>query len=575
MVELVSGYTHLERRGDRWWGLSPFKSEKTPSFTVRPTDGFYYCFATQRGGDLFKFVTEMEGLSFPEAVEWLAERAGVQLEESGEPTQEDRERQALLELYERVTGTFTYLLTTDARGSDALAYVRDRGVTDATITRFDLGYAPVEPEWLYRLLRSKSYSDDFLARSGLFARRAPRFALFHNRLMFPIRDERRRVVALGGRALSPDDRAKYINSPETSIYAKKRVLYGVPQALDSMRRDRAVHLVEGYMDVLALSQAGVANVVAPLGTAFTAEQAKLLNRWVGRVVFVFDSDDAGVEAAFRGAVTAEQAGLEALAAPLDGDKDPADVALSGGSESVRALVASPIPILDYLIASAMSHYRTVDALQRSELVLRKIFPYIKVVRSEVRREMALDQLGDSVGVTPRAIRTDFERWQRGERSQSQAPIVVDTRTQYSIRREVGLMLATAHDSGLFAYLRRFVGPHELEDPEARRLYLAMEDAYRHGEPLPQGLIDRLHGEKGSEATLSRLASDEFLEFGERDVDRAVRTMQIERLHRRQLALESDIRTLEPGRDDLLLDLLNEKGAVDRELNELKREHTND
>ncbi len=305
MVDLVNRYTRLEQRGDRWWGLSPFKSEKTPSFSVRPEEGLYYCFATQKGGDIFRFLGEMEGLSFPEAVEYLAERAGIPMESNPEADREQRERRTLYELYERVTHTFRYLLEEDPRGANAREYAETRGLDPATRERFELGYAVDDGRWLYRFLRKKSYSNEFLERCGLFSRRYPGMSLFRNRLIFPIRDERNRVVAFGGRALSENDRAKYINSPETPIYNKKRTLFGIHLAAERVRAERTVHVAEGYIDVIALHQAGVENSVAPLGTAFTREQARLLKRWSEQVILVFDSDEAGVEATFRAAVTAE------------------------------------------------------------------------------------------------------------------------------------------------------------------------------------------------------------------------------------------------------------------------------
>ncbi|MFW5827591.1 MAG: DNA primase, partial [Alkalispirochaeta sp.] len=251
MVELVNSYTSLERRGNRWWGLSPFKPEKTASFSVKPEDGFYYCFATNQGGDIFRFISEMEGLSFPEAVEYLAERAGITVESGGGPSAEDQERKALLELYDRVSGSFHYLLTSDPRGASALKYARERGISDEAIEAFRLGYAPDDGRWLFQFLRKRSYSAEFLNRSGLFSSKGNGYTLFRNRLMFPIGDERERIVAFGGRALSEQERAKYINSPETVIYGKKRTLYGLANALGELRKTRRAYVGEGYLDVIA------------------------------------------------------------------------------------------------------------------------------------------------------------------------------------------------------------------------------------------------------------------------------------------------------------------------------------
>ena len=398
MVELVNQYTRLEQRGDRWWGLSPFKQEKTPSFTVKPEEGLYYCFATQKGGDLFSLIGEMEGLSFPEAVEFLAERAGLAVETTPADEEGDRERRSLFELYERVTKTFIYLLEKDARGSNALEYAQKRGLDGDVRTRFELGYAVDNGRWLYHFLQQKSYSAGFLNRCGLFSHRSPEFSLFRNRLIFPIRDERRRVVAFGGRALSPEDRAKYINSPETPIYNKKRTLYGLHLALEAMRHTKQVYIAEGYTDVIALQSAGIENAVAPLGTAFTEEQARLLKRWIEEVILVFDADQAGIDATFRAAGVAERAGLGCRAIAVSSGKDPAELYANQGRDGVTALIERSVPVFEYLLDSVVSGVNPRDSRSR-ELLLRKLFPYISIVSSEVRRETLIEQIGETLHVS--------------------------------------------------------------------------------------------------------------------------------------------------------------------------------
>jgi DNA primase len=567
MVEIVNGYTHLEQRGDRWWGLSPFKNEKTPSFTVKPDEGFYYCFATQKGGDIFRFVGEMEGLSFPETVSLLAERAGIAIESTPADEHADRERRSLYELYERVTKTFRYLLEEDPRGEVARNYEAERNIDTATGATFELGYSPDDGRWLYRFLRSKSYSDEFLANCGLFSKRSPQYSLFRNRLMFPIRDERERVVAFGGRALSSEERAKYINSPETPIYFKKRTLYGLSVALDEMRRTRSVYIAEGYMDVIALHQGGVTNVVAPLGTAFTDEQAKLLSRWIDTVTFVFDADTAGVDATFRGALVAEKAGLAGSAVALGGDKDPSDLFAKGGREAIQALVEDRRPVFEYLLDAAVAITPPKDERNR-ELLLRKLFPYINIVSSEVRREGLLSQLSDTVFVSPTAVQRDFERWRTGEQPRR---VEDQTTTHETIKtsRDLKLMLATAHDGELFAYLRQRVSAEDVEDEIARGLYYRMEDAYRHGERLPRGLVDRLEEEKLRNFVLERITSEEFRGWTREDIDRAIRFTRIRSLEEQQRGVERQLRRVDGNDIQEIRRIQERKMAIDQELAKLK------
>jgi DNA primase len=566
IVDVVGRYTRLQQRGDRWWGLSPFKAEKTPSFTVKPDEGFYYCFATQKGGDVFRFIQEMEGLSFPDAVAYLAELAGIPLERTEEDDNSGRERTALMDLYSRVTGTFQYFLNEDPQGEKCRSYALGRGITEDSITTFQLGYSVSDGRWLYRFLQTKSYSREFLDSCGLFARKGDGYALFRDRLMFPIKDERGRVVAFGGRALSEDVRAKYINSPETPIYNKKRTLYGLHAALETVRRDRRVHLAEGYMDVIALHQSDVKNSVAPLGTAFTEEQARLLKRWVDEVVLVFDADSAGVDATFRAAMVAETAGLSCYAVAVPRGKDPADLYRNEGPEAVQTMTASAVPVFDYLLERSAERLDRRNPRSR-ELLLRKLFPYISIVSSEVRREALLERIGDLLHVTVPAVAADFENWRKGERPHRIAEPAHQNKPKTS--RDVSLMLATAHDGELFAYLRQRVSVDDIEDSVARQLYYSMEDAYRHEESLPRGVIDRLVEEDTRNFVLERLTSGEFSGWTTKDIDRAVGYLQMRKLQEQQKELERKVKTLDGQDQQTLRQVLEQKMAIDQELAKLK------
>ncbi len=567
LVEVIGRYTTLTQRGDRYWGLSPFKSEKTPSFTVKPDDGFYYCFATQKGGDIFRFIQEMEGLTFPEAVSYLADIAGISLEFNPQDDERDRKKNALYDLYERVTKTFRYLLTQDERGAFALQYARERGMSENGMDHYDIGYAVDDGRWLYRFLRSKSYSPDFLADCGLFSSRGDGYSLFRNRLIFPIRNERGRVVAFGGRALSPDVRAKYINSPETPIYNKKSTLYGLYEGMEQIRRQRKVILSEGYFDVIALHESGLSNSVAPLGTAFTEEQGRLLKRWVDDIVLLFDADSAGVEATFRSAIRAEKAGMNCYAVPVPRGKDPADLYVEEGADAVRTIVENAVPVFDYLVQKSSENLDRRDSRSK-ELLLRKLFPYISIVSSEVRREALLERVGDLLHATVQAVTGDFERWRKGEQPQTIAkPAQRQKHTTTS--RDVSLMLATAHDGELFAYLRQRVTAEDFEDVVARKLYYAMEDAFRHDEKLPRGVVDRITDEETRDIVLERLTSGEFSGWTKQDIDRAVGNIRIRKLQEQQRELERSLKSLDGTDPQRIRQVLEQKMAIDQELAKLK------
>lgn len=568
IADVVGQYVRLERRGDRLWGLSPFKTEKTPSFTVQPEKGFFYCFATRKGGDVFTFLMEVEGLSFPEALERLAPVAGIQLESAADdPTA--RERAALLELYKRVSTTFRYLLLQDPRGAAARAYLTQRAVSPEVSERFMLGYAPDEGRWLYQFLRKKSYTPEFLARSGFFSRKAGEFSIFRHRLMFPIANERHAVVAFGGRALGETKMGKYINSPETAIYRKKETLFGLSQAVESIRKNGHVYLVEGNFDVLAMHQAGITPCVAPLGTAFTQEQAHLLRRWAKRVILVFDADEAGIEASLKAAHMAEQTGLECMACHVPSGKDPADLLVEHGGSALTDAFSAPRPIFDHLLDVVGS--LAEDAGKRSDLILRKLFPYISIVGSEVGRERYLAQLADYIHASVGAVRADFDRWTHGEGPER--TVVTQSRVGQSvaIHRELALMLAVAQDSGLFAYLRTRVTQDDLTDKRARAVYVRVEDAFRHGEELPQGLLTRIEDEGFRNLVLEKLTSGEFAGITNDGVEQAVRTVQMARAEQTQREIERALRTVDNADVMAVARLMERKIAVDQELRRLKGE----
>lgn len=566
ILDLIGAYTKLERRGDRWWGLSPFKSEKTPSFTVQPDKGFYYCFATQQGGDIFRFVSEMEGLSFTESVEWLAERSGIEIDRERGDDPHEREVRALSELYDRVATTFAYLLNNTPGGAAAREYLRQRSVSDTAVTEFGIGYAPDDAGWLYRFLRSKSYGEEFLARSGLFSKNYPRVCLFRNRVLFPIRNERGLVRAFGGRSLETTDRAKYINSPDTAIYNKKKALYGLDRAVASIRTSREAVIAEGYFDVIALHESGVTNAVAPLGTAFTEEQARLLKRWADSVVLLFDADSAGIEASFKAAAMLESLGFGVSVATVESGKDASDVYAEAGAEAVQDILTSTRPAFEFLTAAAVAANDLRKAENR-ELILRKVLPYIKVVDSEVRRETMLQRLSEELDVSIAAVRTDFDRWRGGGEKPNTADTSAHKTLQTQSNREMTLMLASAREDELFAYLRSVMRLEELEDEYARYLYVALEDAFRHGERLPQGLVDRIDDESVRAIVLDRIGSGEFSSWTRQDLERAAVNIRIRNVRREQKSIDVRLRSEQDHRKTT--ELLERKMALDRDLADLK------
>ena len=339
IVDVVSQYVKLTRRGSTYFGLCPFHNEKTPSFSVTPSKQMYYCFGCGAGGNVFNFVMEYENYTFGEALQHLADRAGVQLpkiEYSREARQKAEERAALLEINKLAARYFYYQLRRES-GKTAYAYLTGRGLSEETIKKFGLGYSDKFSDDLYKFLKSKNYSDTLLRNSGLFNvdERHGMYDKFWNRVIFPIMDVNNRVIGFGGRVMG-DGKPKYLNSPETKIFDKSRNLYGLNVARTT--RKNYLILCEGYMDVISMHQAGFTNAVASLGTALTSGHASLLKRYTQEVLLLYDSDDAGVRAALRAIPILREAGVTSRVVNLKPHKDPDEfIKALGGEEFEKRL----------------------------------------------------------------------------------------------------------------------------------------------------------------------------------------------------------------------------------------------
>ena len=266
IVSVINGYTNLTQRGAQYWGCCPFHNEKTPSFTVDPIKKFYHCFGCGVGGDVIKFTMEMEKLSYPEAIHELAKKYSIEITYEGGsyvPQKQDQDLDQIREVYDRIASTFHFFLTQNQQGQTALEYIKGRGLTDETLAKFKLGYAPADRRWLKNFLKGKNYSDAFLQKTGLFSKKYPDVCLFAGRLIFPIFDRKGQAVAFGGRILGEGE-PKYLNSPELPHYHKRETLYAFNFAKNAIHQQKAAILCEGYMDVIAYHQCGINIAVAPL-----------------------------------------------------------------------------------------------------------------------------------------------------------------------------------------------------------------------------------------------------------------------------------------------------------------------
>ncbi|MCG8508755.1 MAG: DNA primase [Rhodospirillales bacterium] len=387
LEDVVGRRVKLIRKGREYVGLSPFQKEKTPSFTVVPDKGFYHCFSSGENGDVIDFVMKTEGLNFPEAVERLAAEAGLEMPvDSPEERERAQARQGLIEVLEAAAVHFEKMLRMP-EGKRALDYLKGRGLSDETISRFRLGVAPDQRGGLKAALAREGIGENLMLTAGLIRQpddgRAP-YDYFRGRVLFPITDRCGRVIAFGGRILG-DGEPKYLNSPESPVFTKRHVLYGLSQSLRPARDAGTMIVTEGYMDVIALHQAGFENAVAPLGTALTEDQIQVLWKIVPEPVLCFDGDTAGRKAALRVAERALpllKAGFGMRFAELPGGEDPDSLIASKGRESMEGVVAN---------AQAYS-----DVLWRMEAGDRQIRTPEDFAALQKRLEAKANQIGDPI-----------------------------------------------------------------------------------------------------------------------------------------------------------------------------------
>ncbi len=409
ILEVVSTHVTLRRAGRSYKGLCPFHSEKTPSFTVDPEKGFFYCFGCHAGGDVFDFVMRIGSVTFTDALKELAERAGVVLERPPAEEQRAGERERLLRAAADAAAFYREQLV-GPQGAAARKYLTGRGITAEIQEAFGLGYAPNTWDALLRAMHGRGFEAATLEQAGLAVPRtgaAGYYDALRDRLIFPIRDTQGRPVAFGGRVLAQGT-PKYLNTRESPLFVKGKTLYALDAARTEIRETGEAVVVEGYMDALACHQHGIRNVVASLGTALTLDQVLLLKRFAARAVLVYDADAAGADAAERGLGIFDQAELPVRVAVLPGDADPDAFLRKEGPEAFRRVFASALPVFDYRLAMALRRHdpKTVEGKVG---IVDEINQLLILVPNPVRQAEYVRLLAERLGVREDAIRSQLRR----------------------------------------------------------------------------------------------------------------------------------------------------------------------
>lgn len=415
IVQVVSGYIPLKKAGANYRALCPFHEEKTPSFNVNPQRGIFHCFGCGEGGNAITFVMKYEGVSFPEAVRLLADSMGIVIETK--PGRDEGDIEKVYQAMEKAAAFYHKRLMAADRASDAARYLEKRGVSPEMVETFRLGYAPEGWDTLYRYLRKAGFDQRILEKAGLCKQgTAGPIDRFRGRLMFPICNMGGKVIAFGGRLIESGDGGeegrfkgpKYLNSPETPIYHKSRVLYGLHLAQGMARREDLIVLVEGYMDVIALRSAGVENCAAVSGVAFTPKQAEAVGRICSNVVVLFDADAAGVEAARKSVGILLDQGLKVRALSLEGAKDPDEYVAANGPEKFRELVAKAPPFAQFVINAAMARANLSEVEGRVRAA-REVIPFIARIKDDMERSEYTHILAERSGLDDAVLRKEVAR----------------------------------------------------------------------------------------------------------------------------------------------------------------------
>lgn len=400
IVEVVNGYVPLKRAGANFVALCPFHQEKTPSFHVNPAKQIFYCFGCHKGGDVFAFVQEYEKLSFPETLRRLAERAKIPISgESGFGIRgQGRDKETLYKIHEELAARWHRLLRSDAQGQEGRQYIKGRGVGEDAAIAFRLGFAPGEWDDVLRWGKERGYGANLLEKAGLVCRKENtehHYDRFRRRLMFPITDVQGRVIGFSGRLVDSADSAvaKYVNSPETAIFKKGKVLYGLDKARAAALKAKSMIICEGQLDVIACHANGIQNVVAPQGTALTADHARILKRYVSEAVLCFDSDNAGQNAVQRSANDLLRFGLAVRVTSLPAPHDPDSFLREEGAAAFHELVERAPSYFDHLLDSLCQAHDAQSDRGRNE-----------IVRS---MGLAVNQTGNAVTVDAYAQKTSF------------------------------------------------------------------------------------------------------------------------------------------------------------------------
>lgn len=566
IVDVISSYIKLQRKGSNYVGVCPFHNDRNPSMSVNQPRQIYHCFSCGAGGDVFKFVMEYENLTFPEAMKVLAERAGISLpkrETSKEARQQADIKAQIMEM-NKLAAKFYYYTLRQPAGKVGLDYLLRRQLSQETIHRFGLGYADQYSNSLYQYLKNKGYSDQLLKESGLVQADEKRgmYDKFWNRVIFPIMDIRNRVIGFGGRVMG-DGKPKYLNSPETKVFDKSRNLYGLHLA--RLSRKPNIILCEGYMDVIAMHQAGFPQAVASLGTAFTVQQSAILKRYTNEVLLTYDNDEAGVRAALRAIPILRDAGLSAKIINMEPYKDPDEFIKAMGAESFQKRIDEAESSFSFELRTMERQYDFEEPESKTafyKALSEKLLTYEQGIErnnyiqaAAKRYHLGYEELSDMVNRIGKHL---------GGLTRAPAPTKPISQRKrpedLSLRSQRLLITFMSSEERMFLTVRRYVEPEEFTDPLCRKVAELLEEQQKKGHLNPAALFQYFTEEEDQQNLSAMLHGTPLALSGKEEEKKA---LQETILRVKQSSIAYQMTHMDPNNVEMLQKIIQKRREIEK------------
>ena len=574
LVSLVSEYVALKKRGRNHVARCPFHNEKTPSFNVSEEKQIFMCFGCGVGGDVFKFVMQIEHLTFPEAVRFVAERYGIALPEinTADAGVSTSKTETLRKVMTETVSMYHRCLVDTQEGQPALKYLLDRGVTRETISRFLLGYSPAGGDTLIESMKRKGFSLQVLEECGLVKRSddgSRSYDTFRGRIMFPITDIQGRTVAFGARAMG-DRPPKYLNSPETKLYNKSRNLFGLSFSKEAIKAQDKAILVEGYMDFIIPFQHGMENLVASLGTSLTPQQVGLLGRYTREVVVSYDPDSAGLAATQRSLDLFLEGDFRVRILRLPTGQDPDMFVRKAGAGEYQNRVQDSIPYLEFVLEAAIQNQGALDDPKKKVQVINTVLPYLAKLPSAVERSDYVFQFARRLGVDDQQLLAETRRAAQQKRVRlSEEPVAAALSMKPAEKKLLQFLLS---NTGLQKEILPLCSGQDFEGLKTEKIFAALLDLFGRNENGSYELLHRLFAGESEQAILAQLEIEEIPETPSRDTAESfLNALRIMRLTAFKQKIVTEIaEAAERNDDDAQNRLCMQRVLVDRELVSLSR-----